>query len=120
MPLTLTAVHGVRPQDSGIASALLNAAQQIGVAIGLAIVSTVSVTATAARLPDALGALHHGRTAGDSTLIAAASDALVHGYSTALVVGALVLAAAAVITALLVNAPRQHTADQAAAGNEAP
>jgi EmrB/QacA subfamily drug resistance transporter len=120
VPLTLTAVHGVRPQDSGIASALLNAAQQIGVAIGLAIVSTVSVTATAARLPDALGALHRGRSAGDSTLVAAASDALVHGYSTALVVGALVLAAAAVITGLLVNAPRQHTAGQAAAGNEAP
>ena len=37
VPLTLTAVHGVRAQDSGIASVLLNSAQQIGVALGLAV-----------------------------------------------------------------------------------
>jgi hypothetical protein len=58
--LALTAVKGVRAQETGIASALFNASQQIGVAFGLALLSTMAVTATARRLPDALAALYRG------------------------------------------------------------
>jgi EmrB/QacA subfamily drug resistance transporter len=104
VPLTLTAVSEVHPQDSGIASALLNASQQIGVAFGLAALSTISVAATTNRMPDALEALYEGRAAANETLVRSASDALIHGYSTALVVGAFVLAAAAIIAATLINA----------------
>ena len=43
VPLTLTAVHGVDAKDSGIGSGVLNAMQQIGGALGLAILSTVAV-----------------------------------------------------------------------------
>jgi EmrB/QacA subfamily drug resistance transporter len=45
VPLTLTAVHGVDAKDSGIGSGVLNAMQQIGGALGLAILSTVAVSA---------------------------------------------------------------------------
>ena len=46
VPLTLTAVHGVNAKDSGIGSGVLNAMQQIGGALGLAILSTVAVGAS--------------------------------------------------------------------------
>ncbi len=43
VPLTLTAVHGVSSRDSGIGSGVLNTMQQVGGALGLATLSTVSV-----------------------------------------------------------------------------
>jgi EmrB/QacA subfamily drug resistance transporter len=41
VPITLTAVAGVQPQDSGVASAMLNVTQQIGGTIGLSALVTV-------------------------------------------------------------------------------
>ncbi len=43
VPMTLTAVHGVGQRDSGIGSGVLNTMQQVGGALGLATLSTVSV-----------------------------------------------------------------------------
>ncbi|MFL1455034.1 MFS transporter [Marinobacter sp. GN3S48] len=102
--LALTAVKGVQAQETGIASALFNASQQIGVALGLAILSTISVSVTASRLPDALNALHRGREAGDTELVQSASDALIHGYGLALAASGVALVIAAIIVAVLVNA----------------
>jgi EmrB/QacA subfamily drug resistance transporter len=104
--LTLTAVRGVRAQETGIASALLNASQQIGVAFGLAMLSTISVTATTSRMPDALDVLYRARASRDVVAAGSASDALIHGYSVALLAGAAASVLAAVITGLLVNATR--------------
>jgi EmrB/QacA subfamily drug resistance transporter len=42
VPLTLTAVHHVRAEDSGIGSGVLNTMQQVGGALGLATLSTVA------------------------------------------------------------------------------
>ena len=50
VPLTLTAVAGVRAEDSGASSAALNTAQQIGGAIGLAALTTVFTHAFADRM----------------------------------------------------------------------
>jgi EmrB/QacA subfamily drug resistance transporter len=47
VPLALVALHNVAEQDSGVASSLLNAAQQIGGAIGLALLGTVAWTTVA-------------------------------------------------------------------------
>ncbi len=63
---TIGGVQGVAPQDSGIASGLINTSQQVGGALGLAILASVAVAATrdqpaAAALPNALT---HGYTAG--------------------------------------------------------
>jgi EmrB/QacA subfamily drug resistance transporter len=46
VPLTLTAVHHVRPEDSGIGSGVLNTMQQVGGALGLAMLSTVALQFT--------------------------------------------------------------------------
>ncbi|MDQ2651446.1 MAG: MFS transporter [Chloroflexota bacterium] len=113
--LTLTAVYGVKPEDSGIASALLNAAQQLGVALGLALLSTVSVTVTAARLPDALTALYRGREVGDTSLVTAASTALVEGYASALLVAAGVILAAAPVVIVAITTRRTQRADETGA-----
>ncbi|MFC7505166.1 MFS transporter [Nocardioides sp. GCM10030258] len=63
VPLTLTAVHHVRAEDSGIGSGVLNTMQQVGGAIGLATLSTVALHFTnkqssdvAGPMADALGA----------------------------------------------------------------
>ena len=47
VPLALVSLHNVAEQDSGVASSLLNAAQQVGGAIGLALLGTVAWTAVA-------------------------------------------------------------------------
>ena len=104
VPLTLTAVQGVPAQESGIASALLNASQQIGVALGLAILSTIAVSTTDGQMPNALQKLYQARSTANPSLAASASDALTHGYSVGLASGALAITLAAVI------AGRRHLA----------
>jgi predicted MFS family arabinose efflux permease len=47
VPLALVALHNVAEQDSGVASSVLNAAQQVGGAIGLALLGTVAWTSVA-------------------------------------------------------------------------
>ena len=49
VPLTMTAVNGVAPHETGLASALLNTGQQVGGAIGLAVFGTVFAHAAADR-----------------------------------------------------------------------
>lgn len=90
--LTQAAVYGVEADRAGIASALLNSAQQIGVALGLAVLAGVAATVTA----------------GTGS---AGSQALVSGYGTALLVGAGILLAAAVLAALTLSG-RVNSADE--------
>jgi hypothetical protein len=47
VPLSLVALNRVRDEDSGVASSLLNAGQQIGGAVGLAVLGTVTWTVAA-------------------------------------------------------------------------
>lgn len=79
--LTQAAVYRVDADKAGIASALLNSAQQIGVALGLALLATVAATTSA--LPGNAG-MNDGA-------------ALTAGYGTALLVAAAVLLAAAAV-----------------------
>jgi EmrB/QacA subfamily drug resistance transporter len=71
-PAMATATGAVRPEDAGVASALVNTMQQIGGSIGVALLSTLSATAVTGYV-----ASHGGPS--PSTLAAAA----VHGYTTA-------------------------------------
>ena len=62
VPLTLTAVHNVRTEDSGIGSGVLNTMQQVGGALGLAILSTVALQFSNNRGDDIAAPLHDGIT----------------------------------------------------------
>ena len=53
VPLTSSALHAVRPDEAGAAAGLVNVAQQLGSALGLAGLVTVSGHATRSFVPDA-------------------------------------------------------------------
>jgi len=98
--LTLTAVKGVRPNETGLASALLNTGQQVGGALGLAILATVAIDATTSKLHNLAGATH-GRAAG----AAAVAIATTHGYTTAFEVAACIALAAFLISLVVIRVP---------------
>ncbi|MCK9795230.1 MFS transporter [Isoptericola sp. 4D.3] len=96
LTLTQAAVYRVDPDKAGIASALLNSAQQIGVALGLALLAGIAATVTARPANAAL----------------ATDQALVAGYSTALTVASGVLLAAAVLALALLRGQQATAAEQ--------
>jgi EmrB/QacA subfamily drug resistance transporter len=58
VPITLTAVAGVEERDNGIASAMLNVAQQVGGTIGLSALVTVFTSASKSEAKSHAAALH--------------------------------------------------------------
>ena len=93
-----TATTGVLPQDTGVASALVNTMQQVGGSIGVSALSTVALSATASYLA----------THGDAGRLVT-PDAAIHGYTVAFTVAAIVFAVAAVLAfGLLPSRQRQQ------------
>jgi EmrB/QacA subfamily drug resistance transporter len=88
VPLTMTAVNGVAPHETGLASALLNTGQQLGGAIGLAVFGTVFAHASAARASE-IGRLA-ATAAGQKNIFVAGEQ---HAFDAAIVVTALALIA---------------------------
>lgn len=88
VPLTMTAVNGVAPHETGLASALLNTGQQVGGAIGLAAFGTVFAHASATRAGE-IGA--GARTAAGQADIFVAGQQ--HAFQAAIVVTVLALIA---------------------------
>ena len=52
VPISIAALSGIEPQEAGLASGLINTSQQIGGALGVAILTTVSTTRTESALTD--------------------------------------------------------------------
>jgi hypothetical protein len=104
VPLTLTAVNGVAQDDAGVASAVLNTTQQVGGALGLALLSTVASSAATQRAKELARGLQEQVATGQvlpEQLRAAASRAILEaqttGFTRAFVVGAGIMLASALI-----------------------
>jgi EmrB/QacA subfamily drug resistance transporter len=93
VPVTLIATTNIDPSDSGLASGLFNTSQQVGGAIGLAVLSTFAFSRTS----DYLGGLGHK----PSELELA--QAQVNGYRLAFILGAAFMLVAAAMVATLVR-----------------
>jgi EmrB/QacA subfamily drug resistance transporter len=116
VPLALVALHDVAEQDSGVASSLLNAAQQVGGAIGLALLGTVAWTTVAGSVRTqvahaAAAAAQAGRPLpkpGTPPPASIYDHALTVGFSRAFVVAAGIGLLALVIAITTIRVPRQE------------
>ena len=96
--------QAVDPRQAGIASALVNASQQVGASIGTALLNTVAASAAAGHMPI------HANTRSTTSV------ALVHGYVVAAQYASVILTVGAALAALMIttnappkiNAPRAH------------
>jgi EmrB/QacA subfamily drug resistance transporter len=93
VPITLIATSGIPPEDAGLASGLFNTSQQIGGALGLAVLSTLAVERTDSTLSDVSGQPTDEQEA----------QALVDGFHVAYVGSAVLIGVAAVLLFLLLN-----------------
>jgi EmrB/QacA subfamily drug resistance transporter len=89
VPLTLSATANLEAGDQGLASGLFNTSQQVGGALGLAVLSTIASDTTASRLGEISG----------RPSPAAANEALVEGFTTAFTVGAGLMIGGALLAA---------------------
>ncbi len=109
VPLTTASLAGVQPADSGAASSMVNVMQQVGGALGLAVLVAVYGTATrdAARhpLPGASAALQ-------------AHHVLAHGMATAFLLAAILDAVALIVIITLIRTRAPMTAPPQAAEAE--
>jgi MFS family permease len=85
---TIAAVSGVQEREQGLASGLINTSQQIGGALGLAVLSTIATTRT-----------DHVMASGNSTL----HNALTEGFQSAFLGGAVIAALGFVATLVLIR-----------------
>ena len=98
VPVTIAAVTGTKPHEAGLASGLINTSQQVGGALGLAILATVANSRTQSLLS-------HG--------VHNSSVALTKGFDRAFLVGAGFALLGAILTAVLVSS--RDSREQAAA-----
>src|SRR5207253_9046789 len=96
--LMTLAMSGATRSDAGLASGLVNTSAQVGGALGLAVLATLSTT----RSNDLL---HHGQ---------GTASALTSGYHLAFLIGA-ALVVAAIFVAVLVLQPERQAEEQVAA-----
>lgn len=96
------ATYQVPGRDSGIAGAVFNVSEQVGASIGLAVLSTIAATATAAH-PQA-----------------ASQAGIVHGYTNATAWAATILGIGAIAVLILVNARLGQDSSQSHAPPPAP
>jgi EmrB/QacA subfamily drug resistance transporter len=95
VPITLIATSGIPNDDAGLASGIFNTSQQIGGALGLAVLATLAVSATT----DTLTGLGREPQPADQ------AQALVDGFHIAYLGSAAFIGTAAVLLTLLIRRP---------------
>ncbi|MEI6447169.1 MAG: hypothetical protein WCO96_04715 [Actinomycetes bacterium] len=107
-----TATSGVRPEDAGIASALVNTCQQVGGAAGTALLSTIAATASkdwlTERLPAGVKAPSGTGTPEQVSQLpplvkALLEPAAIHGYTAAFWLSAGIFLVGAITAALMLE-----------------
>jgi MFS family permease len=99
--LSSTALIGIAEEDAGVGSALLNAAQQIGGAVGVALLSTVFASSWHSYLSS-----HHQAAINTPSGLQPTPLASIHGYHAAFLIGAIIFAAALVIVTFTIRAKK--------------
>jgi EmrB/QacA subfamily drug resistance transporter len=116
VPLSLIALTRVANADAGVASSLLNTGQQVGGALGLAVLGTVAWSAVSSSLHSQAAAAAKTATAHLSTAQmaalhkAAANHALATGFSKGYLVAAGVMLLALIITLVTIRVKREDLA----------
>jgi EmrB/QacA subfamily drug resistance transporter len=114
MPAMSMATHGVRPEDAGVASAMVNTSQQVGGSIGTALLNTLAASATTSWISS------HAKGSAGSKSPHFLHQAAVHGYVVAIWWGMGILVLSAILAFVLVNAEVQNTGEHAdGAGSDA-
>ncbi|GAA2458088.1 MFS transporter [Streptomyces lavendulocolor] len=110
MPAMSLSTHGVEARDSGVASAMVNTSQQVGGAIGTALLNTIAASATTAYITD-----HAAAATSPQAQKLLQLQGMVEGYSAAIwwAVGILLLSAAIAVT--FINTGRPGSGSQPAA-----
>jgi EmrB/QacA subfamily drug resistance transporter len=106
VPVTLIATSGVGEQTAGLASGLFNTSQQIGGALGLAVLATLAASETS----DTLSTLGHAPGPADQ------AQALVNGFHVAFLGSAIIVGAAGALLLLLL---RRKDVEAVSAGDAA-
>ncbi|MEU3396942.1 MFS transporter [Streptomyces filamentosus] len=111
MPAMSLATHGVDPKDAGVASAMVNTSQQVGGAIGTALLNTIAASATTAYLTDHAAAA----TTPDAQKLLQLQG-MVEGYTSAIWWAVGILAAASAIAVALITTGKPDTGAVAGSG----
>ncbi|MGX2995262.1 MFS transporter [Streptomyces sp. JNUCC 64] len=104
MPAMSLSTHGVEPRDAGVASAMVNTSQQVGGAIGTALLNTIAASATTAYVKD-----HMPSATTPTEAKRVGLESMVEGYTSAIWFAVGILVASAVIALTMVNAGRPDT-----------
>ncbi len=103
IPASSTALIGVGHHDAGVASAVLNTAQQVGGSLGLALLNTLYAGAVTGYLDDNL------TNPADTQRVTGL--AFVHGYHVSFFWGAVLLFGALLTTLVFINAKKEDVPD---------
>jgi EmrB/QacA subfamily drug resistance transporter len=112
VPLTLTAVHHLRAEDSGIGSGVLNTMQQVGGALGLSVLATIATqiaTDSESTIQKVVGAAAQagGPDAAEQAGLVAGSQVFAESSTNAFFVGSLMMLGASAIVWIFLNV--KHT-----------
>ncbi|GAA2496676.1 MFS transporter [Streptomyces gobitricini] len=111
MPAMSLATHGVEARDAGVASAMVNTSQQVGGAIGTALLNTIAASATTAYITENAAA-----AASPQARKLLQLQGMVEGYSAAIWWAVGILVVSAVIAVTFINTGRPGVGSRPDAG----